>query len=99
MGDLIGFKGHLNSSAPFEPKEMPISYKTNRHYHDWSFTDDYNESCKDFPRLYMENGEEVGKSVYGSFRGCYNSDFDQVQHRPLQQIFPSIFLVALTGGV
>lgn len=92
MGDLIGFKGYLNSSAPFKPKEMPVVYKTGRHYHDWGFTEDYNESCNHFPRLYMDNGEEVGKSVYGLFSGCYNSDFDQVQSLSLQQMVPSIVL-------
>lgn len=82
LGDLIGYKDYLNTSAPFEPHEMDVIYKTDRQYLDWTFPTKYNETCEHFPRLYLEEGKEVGQEIYDMFGGCYDGDFDQVCFGP-----------------
>lgn len=82
MGDLIGFEGYLNESAPYVPAhEHEALWKTPRRYHDFAFGTVFNTSCLDFPRLYWDNGSEVQQAVYDTFGGCYNGDFDQVRQR------------------
>lgn len=84
MGDLIGFEGYLNESAPYVPAhEHEALWKTPRRYHDFGFGTEFNTSCLDFPRLYMDNGSEVAQTVYDSFGGCYDGDFDQVSQAAL----------------
>lgn len=81
MGDLIGFDGYLNSSAPYVPEhehEAVWKSPTGRRYWDYDFGTSYNDTCLNFPRLYWDNGSEVQQFVYDSFGGCYNGDFDQV---------------------
>lgn len=85
MGDLVGFKGYLNKSAPYVPDhEHQALWKASdgRRYHDFNFGTAWNSTCENFPRLYWDNGSEVGSSVYDSFGGCYNGDFDQVRAVP-----------------
>lgn len=78
MGDLIGFKGYLNVSAPFVPEhEHEALWKTSRRYNDWNFGTKYNETCAPLPRLYWDNGTEAGNAVFDTFGGCYDGDFDQ----------------------
>lgn len=78
MGDLIGFKGYLNESAPFTPEhEHESLWKTSRRYNDFTFGTEYNETC-DLPIFWLDSGEQVEQSVYDEFDGCYNGDFDQV---------------------
>ncbi|KAK7745826.1 Cell wall alpha-1,3-glucan synthase ags1 [Cytospora paraplurivora] len=78
MGDLIGFHGYLNVSAPFVPEhEHTALWKTSRQYHDFNFGTEFNDTCENFPRFYFENGSEAGNAVYDTFGGCYNGDFDQ----------------------
>jgi alpha-1,3-glucan synthase len=79
MGDLIGFEGYLNESKPFEPAESKILWKGSRRYHDFAPSNEYNETC-DFPRFWNETGYPVDESVNEQFKGCYNGDFDQVNH-------------------
>lgn len=81
MGDLVGFKGYLNESAPYVPEhEHEALWKAanGRRYHDFQFGTEFNSSCENFPRLYWDNGSDVQQSVYDTFGGCYNGDFDQV---------------------
>lgn len=80
MGDLIGFEGYLNISAPYVPAhEHEALWKTSRRYHDFDFGTVFNSTCVDFPRLFWDNGSEVQQSVYNTFGGCYDGDFDQVR--------------------
>ncbi|OLN82365.1 Cell wall alpha-1,3-glucan synthase ags1 [Colletotrichum chlorophyti] len=88
LGDLIGFKDYLNTSAPFEPHEMEVIYKTDRQYLDWTFPTKYNETCEHFPRLYYENGYEVGQDIYDMFGGCYDGDFDQFGDTEAFGVYP-----------
>ncbi|KAF6820108.1 alpha-glucan synthase [Colletotrichum plurivorum] len=88
LGDLIGYKDYLNTTAPFEPHEMEVIYKTERQYLDWTFADGYNETCEHFPRLYYESGSEVGPEVYDMFQGCYNGDFDQFGDTEAFGVYP-----------
>ncbi|KAI3398107.1 hypothetical protein diail_9860 [Diaporthe ilicicola] len=76
LGDLLGFDGHLNDSAPFKTDEYKVSYKSNRHYHDFAFGNDYNETCE-YPRFWNETGFPIDDAERDQFKGCYNSDFDQ----------------------
>ncbi|KUI63986.1 Cell wall alpha-1,3-glucan synthase mok11 [Cytospora mali] len=76
LGDLVGFEGHLNSTARFTPKEYPVLYKTDRQYHDFHFGNDYNDTC-DYPRFWNETGYPINDPTREQFKGCYNSDFDQ----------------------
>ncbi|PYH45918.1 alpha-1,3-glucan synthase [Aspergillus saccharolyticus JOP 1030-1] len=76
MGDLIGFQGYLNTTAPFTVKEHQVEWKTARRYVDFDIGNSYNETC-DYPRFWYENGYPVQKTVTDSLVGCYDSDFDQ----------------------
>ena len=76
LGDLIGFDGYLNSSAPFNPKEYEVIYKSSRQYLDFSFGNTYNETCQ-YPRFWNETGFRVDQSVDKMLVGCYDSEFDQ----------------------
>ncbi|KAJ9131638.1 Cell wall alpha-1,3-glucan synthase mok13 [Pleurostoma richardsiae] len=76
MGDLIGFDGFLNASTPFDPKEYKVLYKTDRHYHDFDFGNEYNETCS-YPRFWNETGKRIDDDDANQFKGCFNSDFDQ----------------------
>lgn len=46
LGDLIGFEGYLNETAPFTTKEHRVQWKTDRQYLDFDFGNTYNETCK-----------------------------------------------------
>lgn len=81
MADLIGFDGFLNTSTPFTPKEHKALYKTNVHYQDFSFGNNYNATCE-YPRFWDETGSQITKpsTKYPDFDdlvGCYDSEFDQ----------------------
>ncbi|PGH35944.1 alpha-1,3-glucan synthase [[Emmonsia] crescens] len=76
LGDLIGFKGHLNETTPFEVTEHEALWKSNRRYADFDIGNTYNETCN-YPRFYWENGYPVGTDVTDQLKGCYDSDFDQ----------------------
>ena len=72
MSDLLGFKGYLNESTPFREEEHEVLYKSSRVYPDFSFSNEYNETC-DFPQFWFEDGTKITPPL----KGCYNSDFDQ----------------------
>lgn len=76
LGDLIGFEGYLNTSAPFSINEHKVEWKTSRQYLDFDFSNTYNESC-DYPTFWYENGKLVESNVTDELKGCYDSDFDQ----------------------
>ncbi|PYH55725.1 alpha-1,3-glucan synthase [Aspergillus niger CBS 101883] len=87
MGDLIGFEGYLNTSAPFTVDEHKVEWKTARRYVDFDFGNSYNETC-DYPRFWYENGYPVQKTVTDSLVGCYDSDFDQYGDIEAFGVFP-----------
>lgn len=73
---MIGFKGHLNNSADFNPREYDVQYVDERRYADFHFTHDYNETCH-FPTFWDETGYPITTGGPETLKGCYNSDFDQ----------------------
>ena len=75
MGDLMGFKGFLNASTPFDPKEHDVIWKSDRRYHDFQQSDAVQEQC-DYPTFFDDHGEVVTNTT-GYFTSCRDSDFDQ----------------------
>lgn len=90
MGDVIGFKGHLNSSTPFSLDEYEAVWKLPPYapwgldtYPDWTFTNTYNSSCE-FPVFWQEDGTIVQVDHVG----CYASEFDQYGDVEAFGVFP-----------
>lgn len=46
LGDLIGFEGYLNESAPFTTQEHRTVWKSDRRYLDFDLGNNYNTTCK-----------------------------------------------------
>jgi hypothetical protein len=83
MSDLIAFNGYENETAPFEQKGYEVSYKSNTTYLDFSFNNEYKETCE-YPRFWNESGQRVLAAVDHNFSelvGCYDSEFDQVSDK------------------
>jgi alpha-1,3-glucan synthase len=81
MADLIGFDGFLNSTTPFSPTEHKAQYKTDVHYPDFSFRNNYNSTCE-YPRFWNESGYRVLKDsdpTFAQLNGCFDSEFDQAR--------------------
>ncbi|CAI7584674.1 unnamed protein product [Penicillium manginii] len=76
LSNLIGFKGHLNDSADFNPDEYQVEWVTERRYADFQFGNDYNDTCN-FPKFWNETGFPITSGGPEELKGCYNSDFDQ----------------------
>ncbi|KAF9069108.1 modular protein with glycoside hydrolase family 13 and glycosyltransferase family 5 domains [Rhodocollybia butyracea] len=82
MGDLLGFSGFLNTSAPFTVDEYNVEY-TNPDYLPWNFSEyrDFsvintkNTSCV-LPTFYNDDSSVVDPSTIGATY-CMESDFDQ----------------------
>ncbi|KAI5793286.1 hypothetical protein EDC01DRAFT_690858 [Geopyxis carbonaria] len=89
MGDLIGFNGYMNSTTPFKMQGHRVSWKTNKRYADFSFSNQYDMRCK-YPRFYQESGHPVTpKSSTGErLNGCYYGDFDQYGDTEAFGVFP-----------
>lgn len=90
MGDLHGFEGHLNDSAPFKPTEYKVVIRDKtRQYHDFhpQTGDKYNETCA-YPKFWDDSGHEVGEDVLSQLGGCYDSEFDQAGDIPGVGFFP-----------
>ncbi|CAN8098405.1 unnamed protein product [Discula destructiva] len=87
LGDLIGFKGHLNESSPFTVEEHEVQWKNSRRYLDFDIGNTYNETCE-YPVFWYEDGNQVNQSVYDSLVGCYDSDFDQYGDVEAFGVFP-----------
>ncbi|KAI0647127.1 glycoside hydrolase family 13 and glycosyltransferase family 5 protein [Trametes meyenii] len=80
MADLVGFKGHLNESTPFDLNEYDGVWKDPtfapwgfNEYKDFSIDNTYNSSCK-LPTFWSDDGtiQDIGWNS-----GCRQSDFDQ----------------------
>ncbi|KAJ5949119.1 hypothetical protein N7454_000703 [Penicillium verhagenii] len=76
LSNLIGFKGHLNGSAPFKAAEYDVEWVTDRQYADFSFGNTWNDTCN-YPNFWYENGYPLTTMGVQDLSGCYNSDFDQ----------------------
>ncbi|KAJ5929772.1 hypothetical protein N7454_006722 [Penicillium verhagenii] len=87
MGDLIGFDGYMNTTAPFTVKEHQTTWKTDRRYVDFDIGQTYNQTC-DYPRFWFENGYPVNESQISGLVGCYDSDFDQYGDVEAFGVFP-----------
>ncbi|KAJ5632124.1 hypothetical protein N7490_008463 [Penicillium lividum] len=87
MGDLIGFDGYMNTTAPFTVKEHQTTWKSDRRYVDFDIGQTYNETC-DYPRFWFENGFPVNETQIAGLVGCYDSDFDQYGDVEAFGVFP-----------
>jgi alpha-1,3-glucan synthase len=88
LGDLIGFEGYLNVTAPFVTTEHRSIWKSSRQYLDFSIGNgDYNETCT-YPRFWNETGFPVDASVNQQLIGCYDSDFDQYGDTEAFGVYP-----------
>ncbi|KAG9187849.1 alpha-1,3-glucan synthase [Alternaria panax] len=90
MGDLLGFKGFLNDTAPFEPGEHNVQWKSDRRYQDFSFGNEYKDVCE-YPRFWNESGLPVPKEINSTFIelvGCYDSEFDQYGDTEAFGVYP-----------
>ncbi|UZJ55651.1 hypothetical protein CBS101457_004971 [Exobasidium rhododendri] len=87
LGDLLGFEGYLNVTAPFDPKEHPTLYKTDRQYLDFEIGTTYNATCQ-YPRFWNETGYPVDESVNEQFVGCYDGEFDQYGDTEAFGVYP-----------
>jgi len=76
MGDLMGFKGYLNQSTPFDNEEHDVIWKSETRYHDYSQSDEKLEKCE-YPRFWDDHGHQV-TNLSDFFVGCRDSEFDQV---------------------
>ena len=79
MGDLLGFRGFANATAPFTWSEYDAFYKTSRQYLDFTYGNDQNSSCQ-YPRIWTDEGyPESDPVVLQAMQdGCKASEFDQV---------------------
>ncbi|KAI0079915.1 glycoside hydrolase family 13 and glycosyltransferase family 5 protein [Panus rudis PR-1116 ss-1] len=80
MGDLVGFDGFLNTSAPFTLDEHDAVWKKPKYapwgfdeYKDFAIDNAYNESCV-LPPFWSNDGTVAN---IGRTTGCKASDFDQ----------------------
>lgn len=87
LGDLIGFDGYLNTSAPFTLKEHHVQYKTDRQYWDFSFGNTYNKTCN-YPAFWNETGFPIDQSIVDRMQGCYDSEFDQYGDTEAFGVYP-----------
>ena len=67
LGDLVGFKGFLNTSTPFSLYENSALWKSNRRYLDFEFSNEYNSSCQ-YPRFWSNDGLPLVLEM----TGCYD---------------------------
>ena len=88
MSNLLGFEGYLNTSVPFTVKEHKVEWIQSRRYLDFSFNNEYNETC-DYPAFWGQDGYPIAKSVDEEFKGCYNSEFDQYGDVEAFGVFPN----------
>ena len=76
MGDLIGFRGFLNQSAPLNLQEYEFEWKTSRRYHDFQPGNDLLETCEyPYPRFWDDLGSGVVDPHFE--KSCRESEFDQ----------------------
>lgn len=87
LGDLLGFDGYLNETAPFTLKEHEVTWKSQRKYWDFEVSDKYNDTCN-YPRFWLETGYPVGTDVTDQMKGCYAGDFDQYGDTEAFGVYP-----------
>lgn len=87
LGDLLGFEGYLNETAPFTLKEHEVEWKTDRRYYDFEVSEQYNQTCE-YPRFWLETGYPVGKDVTDQMVGCYAGEFDQYGDTEAFGVYP-----------
>lgn len=75
MGNLIGFKGFLNTSAPLNPYEYDYVWKGTRRYHDFQPGNAWIDKCE-YPRFWNDMGKGLTNTTLVD--GCRDSEFDQV---------------------
>ncbi|KAJ6007917.1 hypothetical protein N7540_011893 [Penicillium herquei] len=76
MGDLIGFQGFLNASAPINANEYDYVWKYERRYWDFQPGDEVEEECPwEYPRFWDDDGTGLTTTSLGP--ECRNSEFDQ----------------------
>lgn len=77
MGDLLGFKGWMNVTAPFKWHEYEYEWKADRHYLDFEPSNEWNDSCV-YPDMYGEDGWLLPQSILDKQDGCRAGEFDLV---------------------
>lgn len=80
MADLLGFEGFLNATAPINPHEYKLVWKSDRRYFDFAIGEGYKKECN-YPTFYNESGHPIIKGVnflFDQLEGCFDSEFDQV---------------------
>lgn len=92
MGDLIGFKGHENESAPFNWGERGYFWNSERRYHDFQPGTDIDETCE-YPRFWNAKGHLVDANVIGMPHFCRDSEFDLVRHPNASELCTPAFLI------
>ncbi|KUL82805.1 hypothetical protein ZTR_09604 [Talaromyces verruculosus] len=71
MGDLIGFEGYLNNSAPFNSHGYDYVWKTSYRYHDFQPGNEWLDECEwKYPRFWDDSGSGVIET--NLTRGCLN---------------------------
>lgn len=87
MGDLLGFEGYLNTTAPFIFNEHKTQWKSSRRYLDFETGEDYNTTCE-YPRFWNETGYRIDSLYTDQMKGCYDSEFDQYGDTEAFGVFP-----------
>ncbi|PYH63384.1 alpha-1,3-glucan synthase [Aspergillus vadensis CBS 113365] len=76
MGDLIGFQGYLNRSAPINPSEYDYVWKYDRQYWDFKPGNQIESQCPwEYPRFWDDDGTGLTTTTLGA--SCRDSEFDQ----------------------
>ncbi|RDH31235.1 alpha-1,3-glucan synthase [Aspergillus welwitschiae] len=76
MGDLIGFQGYLNRSAPINPNEYDYVWKYDRQYWDFQPGNQIESQCPwEYPRFWDDDGTGLTTTTLGA--SCRDSEFDQ----------------------
>lgn len=85
MGDLIGFQGYLNRSAPINPSEYDYVWKYDRQYWDFKPGNEIESQCPwEYPRFWDDDGTGLTTTTLGA--SCRDSEFDQVDLSPIHCI-------------
>lgn len=73
MGDLIGFVGHENTTAPFQWQEYDYFWKSDRRYLDFAPGDAVNTTCE-YPRYWGKDGYPL-PNITADEAQCRQSEF------------------------
>lgn len=77
MADLIGFKGYLNETAPFNFREYDYVWKTGSRYDDFQPGNERDPNCE-YPRMWAADGFPIDQQIRNQMDGCKDSEFDLV---------------------